>query len=123
MLGDAWPLVTAAEMRALDRHTIETLGVPGALLMELRRARRWPAKRSALRAAGAPVWVICGAGSNGGDGLVAARQLQLRGVPVRVVAARRSARAGAATPPRTGSASRRSASRSPMGKRVPSPAP
>ena len=36
MLGDAWPLVTAAEMRALDRHTIETLGIPGALLMELR---------------------------------------------------------------------------------------
>src|SRR5262249_31823960 len=35
VLGDAWPLVTAAEMRALDRFTIETLGVPGDLLMEL----------------------------------------------------------------------------------------
>ena len=29
-----WPLASAAQMRALDRHTIETLGVPGELLME-----------------------------------------------------------------------------------------
>jgi NAD(P)H-hydrate epimerase len=86
MLGDAWPLVTAAEMRALDRHTIETLGVEGALLMELAGAAV-AREAEPLRAAGAPVWVVCGAGSNGGDGLVAARHLLLRGVPVRVVAA------------------------------------
>jgi len=85
MLVDAWPLVTAAEMRALDRHTIETLGVPAALLMELAGAAV-AREAERLRAAGAPVWVICGAGSNAGDGLVAARHLQLRGVPVRVVA-------------------------------------
>jgi NAD(P)H-hydrate epimerase len=86
MLGDAWPLVTAAEMRALDRHTIETLGVPGALLMELAGAAV-AREAEALRApAGGAVWIFCGPGSNGGDGLVAARQLHLRGVPVRVVA-------------------------------------
>ena len=34
MLGDVWPLVSAETMRALDRHTIQTLGIPGELLME-----------------------------------------------------------------------------------------
>jgi NAD(P)H-hydrate epimerase len=85
MLGDAWPLVTAAEMRALDRHTIETLGVPAELLMELAGAAV-AREAEALRAPGAAVTVLCGTGSNGGDGLVAARHLLLRGVPVRVVA-------------------------------------
>ncbi len=84
MLRDAWPLVTAAEMRALDRHTMETLSVPGALLMELAGAA---VARELLRlsAPGARVWIFCGAGSNGGDGLVVARQLLLRGVAVSVV--------------------------------------
>lgn len=85
MLGESWPLVTAAEMRALDRHTIETLGVPAALLMELAGAAV-AREAERLRAPAAGVFVVCGAGSNAGDGLVAARQLRLRGVPVRVVA-------------------------------------
>jgi NAD(P)H-hydrate epimerase len=91
MLGDAWPLVTAAEMRALDRHTIETLGVPSALLMELAGAA---VAREALALAvpGSSIWVVCGAGSNGGDGLVAARQLHLRGVPVKLVSVEDPAR-------------------------------
>jgi ADP-dependent NAD(P)H-hydrate dehydratase / NAD(P)H-hydrate epimerase len=85
MLGDAWPLLTAAEMRALDRHTIDGLGVPGELLMELAGAAV-AREAEALRAPDAPVWLLCGTGNNGGDGLVAARQLHLRGVPVRVLA-------------------------------------
>jgi hydroxyethylthiazole kinase-like uncharacterized protein yjeF len=85
MLGDAWPLVTAVEMRALDRHTIETLGVPGALLMELAGAAV-AREAEALRTGASAVWIYCGPGSNGGDGLVAARHLHLRGVPVRVIA-------------------------------------
>ncbi len=70
-------------MRALDRHTIEGLGLPGELLME--SAGRAVAEAAlALRAPGAPVLVVCGSGSNGGDGLVAARHLHGLGVPVRV---------------------------------------
>jgi NAD(P)H-hydrate epimerase len=83
MPADIWPLVSAAEMRALDRHTIETLGVPGELLMELAGAAV-AREAEALGAKGAPVWVACGAGNNGGDGLVAARHLHLRGVDVRI---------------------------------------
>ena len=71
-------------MRALDRHTIETLGVPGELLMEC-AGRLVAAFAESERAAAARVLVLCGPGSNGGDGLVAARQLHLRDVPVLVV--------------------------------------
>ncbi len=78
-----WPLVTAAEMRALDRHTIDTLGVPGALLME--SAGRAVAEAVLeLLPPGGEVVAVCGAGNNGGDGLVAARHLVLLGVSVRV---------------------------------------
>jgi NAD(P)H-hydrate epimerase len=76
-------LVTAAEMRALDRHTIETLGVPGELLME--SAGRAVAEAVLERLEpGAEVVAVCGTGNNGGDGLVAARHLHLLGVPVQV---------------------------------------
>ena len=40
MIGDRWPLVTAAQMRELDRATIEDRGVPGELLMEVALAVR-----------------------------------------------------------------------------------
>jgi ADP-dependent NAD(P)H-hydrate dehydratase / NAD(P)H-hydrate epimerase len=77
-----WPLVGAQTMRALDRHTIDTLGVPGDLLME--SAGRAVAEAVLdLAPPGGPVLVVCGGGNNGGDGLVAARHLHRLGVPVR----------------------------------------
>jgi NAD(P)H-hydrate epimerase len=82
--SDPWPLVGAAAMRALDRHTIESLGVPGEILME--SAGRAVAEAVlAERSGPGDVLVVCGAGSNGGDGFVAARHLHQLGVPVRVV--------------------------------------
>jgi NAD(P)H-hydrate epimerase len=95
-----WPLVGAATMRALDRHTIETLGVPGELLMESAGravAEVVLAERRAGAAAG-DVRIACGAGNNGGDGFVVARHLHLLGVPVRVwlVGERRKLRGDAA---------------------------
>jgi hydroxyethylthiazole kinase-like uncharacterized protein yjeF len=74
------PVVTAAEMRALDRATIDDLGLPAMTLMET--AGRAVAG-AALRMRGArrgPVLVVCGPGNNGGDGFVAARVLRDRGV-------------------------------------------
>jgi NAD(P)H-hydrate epimerase len=86
MRDGVWPLVGASAMRALDRHTIETLGVPGALLMESagRAVAEAALAERAAAARGGDVLVVCGAGNNGGDGLVAARHLALLGVPVRV---------------------------------------
>jgi ADP-dependent NAD(P)H-hydrate dehydratase / NAD(P)H-hydrate epimerase len=81
-----WPLASAEAMRALDRHTIEKLGVPGELLMECAGRLVAAAAEAALRP-GARVLVICGPGNNGGDGFVAARHLHLRGTPVALVLA------------------------------------
>jgi len=71
-------IVTAAEMREIDRVTSERFGVPSLTLMENAGSAvadfalsRWP---SAKRLA-----VICGKGNNGGDGFVAARKLHQAG--------------------------------------------
>jgi NAD(P)H-hydrate epimerase len=84
MTRSGWPLVTARTMRALDRHTIETLGVAGDVLMES-AGRAVAAVVLARLPRGGAVLVICGSGNNGGDGLVVARQLKLLGVPVRTL--------------------------------------
>ncbi len=70
-------------MRELDRHTIETLGVPGEVLMES-AGRAVVAEVLPLVRRDESVLVVCGPGNNGGDGLVVARHLHLLGVPVRV---------------------------------------
>ena len=71
-------ILTAAEMREVDRLTIER-GIPGLILMENAGSR----VVDFLREAFAPleqrrVVVICGKGNNGGDGFVVARQLYTR---------------------------------------------
>ena len=84
-----WALVSAARMRELDRYTIETLGVAGEVLME--SAGRavldlvLESGRDALSAPDAEVVVVCGAGNNGGDGLVVARHLALLGIRARTL--------------------------------------
>jgi NAD(P)H-hydrate epimerase len=81
-------LVTAEEMRALDRLTIERYGTPGHVLME--RAGRG-ATRALLelfpyvRRKGRRVLVCAGKGNNGGDGFVMARLLRAKGVRTEVV--------------------------------------
>jgi len=71
-------VLTAAEMREVDRLTTERHGVPSVDLME--NAGRHVAQavlRFSHDPAGrrAKVCVLCGKGNNGGDGLVAARHL------------------------------------------------
>jgi len=78
-------LVTANEMQAMDRQTIEDFGVPGMVLME-------NAGRGATRflleqfpdIGNRSVAVIAGRGNNGGDGFVIARYLKQKGIQVQV---------------------------------------
>jgi len=77
-------LVTAAEMRAIDRAAIEECGVAGRDLMERAGAAVARAAHAYLAPKGRVV-AACGSGNNGGDGYVAARRLCAEGVDARVV--------------------------------------
>lgn len=79
-------LLTAREMRELDRQAIEEWQIPGVVLMENagqatadqieeRFADLWPG----------PVLIVAGKGNNGGDGYVLARHLMNRGWDVAVL--------------------------------------
>lgn len=69
-------VVTAAEMRELDRQTIDEVGIPGPVLMETAgRAVAYAAWPLLGRRRGARVTIACGRGNNGGDGFVAGRYL------------------------------------------------
>jgi len=72
-------VLTAAEMREVDRLTMEA-GIPGIVLMENagHRVVEFLEKRFAPLSEQRIV-VLCGKGNNGGDGLVVARQLCLWG--------------------------------------------
>lgn len=80
-------LVTSEQMRVLDRQAIERYGVDSLLLME--NAGRALAEQimllSDLERWGKRWTVLAGKGSNGGDGLVAARHLHAAGWTVRVI--------------------------------------
>ncbi|MCE9578320.1 MAG: NAD(P)H-hydrate dehydratase [Deltaproteobacteria bacterium] len=71
------PVVTAAEMRALDAATITEIGLPGAVLMET--AGRAIAAAVARAAPRGSIAILCGPGNNGGDGFVVARVLRGQG--------------------------------------------
>ena len=76
-------IVTAQEMRQIDRGAIEQIGIPGPVLMEhagsavVRAIRQhFPECRH--------IAIVVGKGNNGGDGLVVARQLAHTGQPIQI---------------------------------------
>jgi NAD(P)H-hydrate epimerase len=73
------PLMTAPEMTALERESIDLWGIPSLVLQE-------HAARGALDLlpAGAPLQVLAGPGNNGGDALALARLARLQGREVTV---------------------------------------
>jgi hydroxyethylthiazole kinase-like uncharacterized protein yjeF len=80
-------VLTAAEMREVDRLTSERYGVPSLQLMEAAGSRVADACHNTIHSATTPrskIAVLCGKGNNGGDGLVAARHLQSLGAQVKV---------------------------------------
>ncbi len=67
-------MITAAEMRVLDRNA-QHFGVSVLDLMENAGKGVADVARQDFAAAGKRVLVVCGTGNNGGDGFVAARHL------------------------------------------------
>lgn len=79
-------VVTADQMRAMDRRAITEFGVPGAVLMENAGRAVVEVLISEFGALhGRRVVVFCGVGNNGGDGFVIARYLHLARAVVHTV--------------------------------------
>ncbi|MHC4546044.1 MAG: NAD(P)H-hydrate epimerase [Planctomycetota bacterium] len=79
-------VMSRAQVRAVDQWAINTLGVPGVVLME--NAGRSCAELIKEKLAGVvkpKVCIFCGTGNNGGDGYVIARHLLNSGFKVIVV--------------------------------------
>ncbi|MBN1300438.1 MAG: NAD(P)H-hydrate dehydratase [Melioribacteraceae bacterium] len=81
------PLFSPSQIREADNYAIKKLGIPGIALME-------NASRSLIEAIERninelnhylPIGIICGKGNNGGDGYALARQLMIRGYPVKLI--------------------------------------
>jgi NAD(P)H-hydrate epimerase len=76
-------IVTAEEMRAIDRATTEKYGIPSLTLME--NAGAAVAEFAQKHFDFTSVCAVCGKGNNGGDGFVAARKLHEAGKKVSVI--------------------------------------
>ncbi len=76
-------ILTAQQMREIDRLTVERYGIPYATLMETAGSAVAQIIRS--REDRASCTVFCGKGNNGGDGAVIARLLWLSGISVDAV--------------------------------------
>ena len=72
--------VTAKEMKELDSRAINQRGVPASLLME--NAGKAIVVEALKTGKKGKVFVFCGYGNNGGDGLVASRYLLRNNYPV-----------------------------------------
>ncbi len=88
------PALTAAQMMEVDRLAIEAYGIQLIQMME--NAGRALAEQASRVLGGSPagrkIVVLCGAGNNGGGGMVAARHLHNRGAQVSVVLAAKQIR-------------------------------
>jgi len=73
-------ILTAAQIREIDRLSTEKYGIPSLLLMENAGMRVLEAIEERIEdLEDAVIGILCGKGNNGGDGMVVARQLIQRG--------------------------------------------
>jgi len=74
-------VLNTQQMREADRRTIDEIGIPSVVLMENAGRQAVAAMEAAFEGiAHSRVGVLCGRGSNGGDGFVVARTLVQRGI-------------------------------------------
>jgi len=79
------PVYDPQDMKAIDRIAIEELGVSSVHLMERAARAVADAAAQAVRSHPGEIWLFCGTGNNGGDGIAAARFLREEGFSVRCV--------------------------------------
>ena len=78
-------VLNTQQMREADRRTIDDVGIPSIVLMENAGRQAVAAMEAAFDGlANSHVGVLCGRGSNGGDGFVVARTLVQRGIEATV---------------------------------------
>lgn len=95
LLADEVPWLTVAQMREVDRLTIEEIGISLEQMMENAGRGLAAAAASLLGgAAGRRVVVLAGPGGNGGGGMVAVRQLANAGAEVELWLASQPDRVG-----------------------------
>jgi NAD(P)H-hydrate epimerase len=80
-------VLTAEEMREVDRLTTERYGIPSILLMEnaAHAAARAITEKLGGSVEGKSFLILCGKGNNGGDGAALARILWTQGADVFVI--------------------------------------
>lgn len=81
------PILTAAQMREVDRLTTERYGIPSLQLMEnaAQAVADVITEKLGGSVAGRSFLILCGKGNNGGDGAALARKLAAAGATVEVV--------------------------------------
>ena len=79
-------ILTAEEMREVDRLTTEKYGIPSIILMEnaAHAAANVITEKLGGSVAGKSFLILCGKGNNGGDGAALARILWIQGAEVNV---------------------------------------
>lgn len=80
-------VLTAAQMREVDRLTTERYGIPSIILMEnaAHAVARVIAEKLGGSVKGKSILILCGKGNNGGDGAALARVLSIQGAKVYAV--------------------------------------
>ena len=70
-------ILTGNDMKVLDKHTIENIGIPSLVLME--NAARSAVHRITDKKVFSKILIVCGVGNNGADGLCIYRILKIQG--------------------------------------------
>ena len=75
-------IVSSDSMSDIDRHSIDTFGIPGVLLMENAGIKCWELIQNQITVSSLVnknIVIVAGSGNNGGDALVTARQAWISG--------------------------------------------
>ncbi|WP_124066076.1 NAD(P)H-hydrate dehydratase [Clostridium sp. E02] len=79
-------LVTGEQMKEVDRYSIEQIGIPSLVLMERAALAVFEEAKKHVKRTG-KIWVLCGSGNNGADGVATARMFALAGYDTLVILA------------------------------------